>query len=909
MATSSSIIAGRALVLIEAVDKTGKVFPKIMARFKNFTNHVNLLHIMGDKLITAHIKALQFAIQPIKTMQIAWGALGQFVGFVLNTIASKLVNVGRQAVQLGFKLTLAAWAMVMPLYASVKEAAKLDTELLKAKAAAELTDDEMQNLSGTVKKVSRDTTFLSTEIAQVAKELARAGLKGPQLEAALLPVLNLARATDYDPAKAAEQFVQAVTVFGVGVEGYQKVSDNFVTAANESIVDMDDIGAAFSYVAGSAEATRFGLTRTLAALAQLSFSGLTGSKGGTSLNQFLESIGDKADDIKEAFGVETFLPTGELRNPLEILMDLSKVLNAMPDDQKLPHLTRIFNVRGARAVKALKSLENLNHMIEKMNSQIGVSTQQAATLDRGFEGSFRRIGRSVSNFRIEVGEAFRQPLAKLAHDLEIVFDKLGEWVKKNQQVVVSVGIMIIQLSAAGASMIALGITAQVTAVAMNGLALSVRAVTTAMEVMGAIAGLTAGASAGAIAAIIGGVLALFTAIYGVVFLVKKELSAAFIEAYRTWKFSFDKIIGGLKEVWKQIKNIASAFLPVFKSLVTDLISFGLVTFKILNKVAEIIWSTIIAGIKLWYGLLNVIAQITMTLLSPLFAIAKITRTLLIYALYAVLGVLQAISFILDTIVWTFETAFNAAITVAQGALTYLGYALWQFIKPLVQAYNRWRMVHLVIYAIGTTLFSAWKTMMQFFIATSPVVVLFKILWAVIEGIYLRITALYTALQAFVNLAFPFGKAFKIIGEIFAEVYDIAVSLFTLLSGTTAFNKMLMGLYKIGQAMHDFILQPLRDLLEYLKQISMAFRFFSGRQTELPGEQKSLSERKAQLGLDMARTVTASSITSERDTTADLEMTFKDSQQAETVSLLKQIEDRLRQIETQQRARTLGFGGI
>ena len=71
MATASSIIAGRALVLIEAIDRTGKVFPKIIARFKNFTNNVNLLMLRGVSPINAFKEALMFAINPIKGMQYA----------------------------------------------------------------------------------------------------------------------------------------------------------------------------------------------------------------------------------------------------------------------------------------------------------------------------------------------------------------------------------------------------------------------------------------------------------------------------------------------------------------------------------------------------------------------------------------------------------------------------------------------------------------------------------------------------------------------------------------------------------------------------------------------------------------------------------------------------------------------
>lgn len=791
MATASSIIAGRALVLISAVDQTGKVFPKVMARFKNLNKQITALAMGGVTGFKAYKMALIDALMPLKSMSIAWGAMGQLAGFVLNTIATRLTALGRSAVSLGFQLTIAAWAMAMPLYASVQEAAKLDTALLKAKAAAELTDDEMQSLSDTVKRVSRDTTFLATEIAQVAKELARAGLKGPELEAALLPVLNLARATDYDPAKAAEQFVQAVTVFGIGVEGYQKVSDNFVTAANESIVDMEDIGAAFSYVAGSAEATRFGLTRTLAALAQLSFSGLTGSKGGTSLNQFLESIGDKADDIKEAFGVETFLPTGELRNPLEILMDLSKVLNAMPDDQKLPHLTRIFNVRGARAVKALKSLENLNDMIEKMNTQIGVSADQAKILDRGFEGSFRRISRSVSGFRIEVGEAFRKPLAKLAADLEIVFDKMGTWVKANHKVVASIGVMLIQLAAAGAALLAFGIAAQVTAYALSGLTLASKALGNAIAGLEAILllfgfGAAATAETAAVSSFGAAITALATAL-GVSF---------------GWAVAI--VIAGATAIVTAIATISTTIFYLVSLVKEDLAT----AFVIVGSKFSEVWGLLEKDIQ---GL-----------------IFEITR-------------------------------------------------LWQHIKPYVIARlkNAINAVTMVLVLLIESLKEGGRQLqwITFFLS---------LLNNVIDAFVITLKALGAAIDSY--FIQPLKEALEILKEI-------------------------MGINAIKRLFGAETKAILKDLSPQQAEPEVT-KLPEDPNTRLLRERLELLKKQKEL-LDggLGNTSTAASITIERNSAANVEAIFRDQQQQKSLSVLEQIEDRLRVIEIQQRMNQPAFGGI
>jgi len=599
MATASSVIAGRALVLIEAVDKSGKVFPKVMARFNNLNKTIERLKSRGMSSIDAYRIALSRLVLPLVGMEKNWTAFGKLTGFVLDTIGRKIKQLGQQSLMLGFQLAAAAAVMFMPLKDSVQEAAKLDTELLKAKAAAELTDEELQNLSKTVKETSRGTTFLSTEIAQVAKNLARAGLKGEQLEAGLLPVLNLARSTDYDPERAAELFVQAITVFDKGVNEYQKVADNFVTAANESVVDMDDLGAAFSYVAGTAESTRFGLTKTLAALAQLSFSGLTGSKGGTSLNQFLETLGQKAEDIEETFGVKAFDISGQMRNPLDLLAEIGDVLRALPDEQKLPHLTRIFNVRGARAVKALRTLENLTSMIDKMNTQTGIAAEQAGILDRGFEGSIRRILRSVSLLKVELGEAFREPLAKFAKSIENLIDKMIPWFQANHKAVQIFGLLTVATFAAAAALMVFA-----------GIAFVISTVITSI-----------GTAFTLLAPLIGPVVTAIT---------------AFFTAFGGWAVAgivlaiigvFAIVLKTITKIGPQIKKLGISFFELIKTIYT----FGEAIFSGPIKALQIIIDLLaeIIGLVLGFAMVGIIVPVLDTITDGLKAIGQVLDWLII----------------------------------------------------------------------------------------------------------------------------------------------------------------------------------------------------------------------------------------------------------------------------------------
>lgn len=938
MATASSIIAGRALVLIEAVDKSGKVFTKVMARFNNLNKTIERLKSRGMSSIDAYRIALSRLVLPLVGMEKNWTAFGKLTGFVLNTIGMKIKQLGQQSLMLGFQLAAAAAVMFMPLKDSVQEAAKLDTELLKAKAAAELTDEELQNLSKTVKETSRGTTFLSTEIAQVAKNLARAGLKGEQLEAGLLPVLNLARSTDYDPERAAELFVQAITVFDKGVNEYQKVADNFVTAANESVVDMDDLGAAFSYVAGTAESTRFGLTKTLAALAQLSFSGLTGSKGGTSLNQFLETLGQKAEDIEETFGVKAFDISGQMRNPLDLLAELGDVLRALPDEQKLPHLTRIFNVRGARAVKALRTLENLTSMIDKMNTQTGIAAEQAGILDRGFEGSIRRILRSVALLKVELGEAFRKPLEKIANLIERLVDKMIPWFKANHKAVQMFGALVVATIAAAGALITFGITGGAIAGVFAGLAAIAEAVGVAITALGA-AGISLGPAlaiiAAAIVTIVLGVAGMIFHIKKLIPLIKDTLVAAWGKVSNAFDSLWKTIVKGVHDIWVEVNRLWDSWASVFGDSGRDAINFLSGLLRFWTKIAEIIVQQVLTAIKTGIVLVRTLSSIVKLLLAPFFIIVSLIRKGINLSLNIIILNLRIIQSILIGIGWVIDKLIRIPLAAIQVVVMAIKAALWVLLLPI-------KTIGLLFQGIWLLLKGIWwviKTIVRGIIELAKLLMIVPLrqfagttrelgkLWENMKKLFS--IALEAPIKLFSALMTIVGKILAPIGKLIgyfltaSQIMNIVNIALTLINA--GLELMIIGF----EALADVIIKPFEDMIKMMDEANKAFKDFVNqhpllkrlmenmglieyKEPEKPNpiqEKMDLLRRKSQLGMELGNTVTASSITMEAGSVADREATFRDRQQESVLNELRRIEDRLRVIESQQRNPDLSLGGI
>ena len=144
--TSAGIKAGRAFVLIEALDKTGPMLRKASARLHQWGQRVNAL---GQKVATT------------ATMMLAPVALAMrtFVGF--------------------------------------------DDQMRTVKAVTGGTADEFQRMTDQAKQLGRTTSFTAAQVAGIQTELGKAGFKPEELLNQTPAVLDLARATDTEAPEAA----------------------------------------------------------------------------------------------------------------------------------------------------------------------------------------------------------------------------------------------------------------------------------------------------------------------------------------------------------------------------------------------------------------------------------------------------------------------------------------------------------------------------------------------------------------------------------------------------------------------------------------------------------------------------------------------------------------------------------
>lgn len=406
----SRIIAGKAVIIIEAQDLVNKSLGKIRNNLHRFSNEVGKI---GEGLFRTGF----------------FGALGS--GLVVNSFVK-------------FDDALRTLRVNLDLFGK----------------SAQQVDSVMKPLEERIRSLAKTTPFSPTEVAGAATELAKGGFNPKQIIDSLQAVLDLSRATNTELGQSSEFVVRTLSTYGIATENAAEVVSQLVRAARKGTLGIEDLEAALRYSSGTADNLGISLQKMLAIFTVLSNKGLVGSLAGTSTNAAISNLVKKAQELKDIGAID--IVTGIRQDGREAL-DLIKTLeNLFRYAETLPFIKQqtlfqdVFNLRGARSVAAIrKELEQIKGLTGFISDAGDEAAQAAKIMDEGIGGSLRRLFSTLQDLGVALGQTVEQPIIRISAVLKGLLTELGRIAALNPAitslVILSPGILL----AAGAGMIAL----------------------------------------------------------------------------------------------------------------------------------------------------------------------------------------------------------------------------------------------------------------------------------------------------------------------------------------------------------------------------------------------------------------------------------------------------------------------
>lgn len=341
--------------------------------------------------------------------------------------ASALVKLNA-AISIGaFTAGAAAIALV------TKEAASLEQKLdFVAAVLTDKTVKSMEELSETVIILGRDTAWMSTQVAEAAEFLGKAGLKTEEVIGALPGTLDLATAGTVGLSEAANITASVLRMYNIQADEAAKVSDILAFTAVNSNTTITELGTALSFVGPIANTAGIELQELVALLGLFANMGIKGSVGGTAARRAIASLLAPTREqavLMRDLNLSVHEADGTLTSFTDLLLDL-QVAGATTGD-----VLKLFGVRGGPAMAGALNLGSkaLENFTDGVLFAGGVSQEIADEKLDNFNGQITILKSSLQTLAIALGltgdglNGFTE-LVRIAIDF---VNTMTDWVRAN----------------------------------------------------------------------------------------------------------------------------------------------------------------------------------------------------------------------------------------------------------------------------------------------------------------------------------------------------------------------------------------------------------------------------------------------------------------------------------------------
>lgn len=408
MASAKAITAGKAYVIISAIDQTHKTFGKI----------------------TKKVNAMALKMQSIGTELMMGGAIG--------TIGAAL---------------------------PIAQFAKFEDAMLAVQAKMQATDEEYQQLTKLAQHYGETTSYTAKEVADTMVVMAQMGLKAGDVENSLGAILNAARATGTELPAMSDYILTAIRAFGGSFADAADYADVMTAACNNSALNMEMLGDTMTYCAKPARDAGVNIRQLTTLIGHLANQGIRGSNAGTALRRMFTNLATEREKL-EAHGIYAF-DDGRFKNIDETITQIREVASAMSDIERITFLKDIF---GQYALASMLSLatDEYSELSAAMQDCSGVAQETSNIMDSKTGGTFRLIWSVVERLGNAIGESFSSAINGAREGVIEFLQEIVRWVEVNQKLVVGIGLGVVTMGGLGAALVTLGTAIRLVTFALSG---------------------------------------------------------------------------------------------------------------------------------------------------------------------------------------------------------------------------------------------------------------------------------------------------------------------------------------------------------------------------------------------------------------------------------------------------------
>ncbi len=424
MASKSGVLAGKAYVLLEAIDGTAATLRNVENRF------------------------------------LSWGTRLQATG--ARIFASGLTGM-------------------VPAALSTNIFKQFDDIMRRVEARTQGTSSEMKSLRDQAIGLGRDSAFSAREVAGLQDVLAQRKFDRTQIEQMTPSILMLGRAAGggdnpgQDLLNAADLVSQAIMMYEMSATDAAAVSDVFTAAANESNFALEDLIISMANAGPVAHQYGMSLEETLAAMMVMRDISIDPSIAGTGLrNLFIKASDQKAVEDFNELMMDTVGATlefkdamGNLNSVTDILFNFDKITKGLGTATRGHLLAELFGLRAITPATAVAAnSKNFTDALAVLQNSAGETKKAYDKMEAGIGGAFRRLGNTLEAAALQYGDALEEPIIAFSKVILTLNLAVADWIKANQSLVVQITGVIGVLLPLGAALFLTGAAFKILAYAI-----------------------------------------------------------------------------------------------------------------------------------------------------------------------------------------------------------------------------------------------------------------------------------------------------------------------------------------------------------------------------------------------------------------------------------------------------------
>lgn len=325
--------------------------------------------------------------------------MGQAAGVMGAAVGSSALAIGGMAgIAVGAGAALAG---------VVSAGAGFEKTMSAVQAVTGASGQDMKKMSELAKKMGSETKFSASQAAEGMQYLGMAGFKTNEIMEAMPGMLSLAAAGQLDLGLAADITSNIMSGFGLKADQATHSANVLAKAASSSNTNVEQMGEAMKYAAGSASTVGFTMEETSAAMMAMANAGLQGSVAGQAWGTSLNRLAKPTKEMKKVMGelnLEFFDSQGKIKPLPQLVSELEQKTAGMTNQQKAATLSTLFGAEAFKNWAALMKVggEELGRMTDGLVLADGAAKKMADTMSNNLSGKWDEFKSKLEGLGITI---------------------------------------------------------------------------------------------------------------------------------------------------------------------------------------------------------------------------------------------------------------------------------------------------------------------------------------------------------------------------------------------------------------------------------------------------------------------------------------------------------------------------